>query len=173
MNAFEAYQIYISLKIHFSSRTYDFYKFNGKTRTSVTSFEKRGDKAFFYKLANKYSKSKLIDLFVANLVKDHNMWVGEFLDETSEEVYTEWQKKLESLSYFFSEECRGLLEWLEFRGLQFYDLFKVVGADHPIIVKMVAQQIISIETFIIFDTIFDFCKVLDRRLMICFGKIFH
>ena len=38
MTGFEVYQMYLSLKLHFTKDDYDFFKFNGKTRASQESF---------------------------------------------------------------------------------------------------------------------------------------
>ena len=41
MTAFESYKMYVALKLHFTTDSYDYFKFNGKTRVSETNFEKR------------------------------------------------------------------------------------------------------------------------------------
>ena len=55
MTGYEAFGLYESLKLHFSKDSYDFFKYNGKTNISVTSFENRKDKYHFYKLSRKYT----------------------------------------------------------------------------------------------------------------------
>ena len=42
--SYEAYQIYIGIKLHFDSATYDFFKYNGKTSVTPKSFFARKDK---------------------------------------------------------------------------------------------------------------------------------
>jgi hypothetical protein len=165
MSPYKAFEIYVAVKTHFNNPSFDFHKFNGKTRLTTNSFESRDDKSFFYRICKKYSRAKLIDLFVANFVDNPGMWIGDFLlDKSSEEIYAEWQKRIESLSYHFSEECTGLLEWMQTNGFEFNDLFRIKDFDHPIIVKMALQKVISLETFIILDRILDFGRVFDRRL---------
>jgi hypothetical protein len=163
MNSFEAYELYIAIKTHFTTK-YDFHLYQGKTTTSVSKFEARPDKYFFFKIAKKYSKAKLIDLFVANFVGNPDLWIGDLLDETSEEVYTQWQKRIECLTYHFSEECRELLGWTENKGYKFNDLFKVEDSDHPIIVKMCLQRVISLETFVILNQILNFGNNLNKEI---------
>ena len=41
MTAFESYKMYVALKLHFTTDSYDYFKFNGKTRVSETNFEKK------------------------------------------------------------------------------------------------------------------------------------
>ena len=58
---FAAFALYNALKIHFSSDSYDFFKYNGKTNVSKQSFTTRKDKYSFYKLSRKYSLEDLRD----------------------------------------------------------------------------------------------------------------
>lgn len=164
MNAFEAYETYLSIKQHFTQKSYDFHKYNGKVNTSVSRFESRPDRAFFYKISKKYPKDKLIDFFVANFVANPFSWIGDMMDDYSEEVYIDWKKKIESLTYYFSEECDAMLHWAEMNSYKFNDLFKINGSDHPIIVKMSLQRVLSFESFIILNRIFSFGQNFDRKM---------
>ncbi len=164
MNAFEAYETYLAVKAHFTQKTYDFHRYNGKVKTTVSAFESRRDKAFFYKLAKKYPLKRATDLYVANFIDNPNKWIGDLVSEEADEVYSEWRKRTETLTYCFSEECSGLLEWASVHSVKFNRLFTVTGDDHPVIVKMVLQHTISLETFIILDEILGFGERIDRRL---------
>jgi hypothetical protein len=163
MNAFEAYENYLAIKRHFTS-TYDFFKYNGKVNTSVAAFERRRDKFFFEKIAKKYSIAKSTDLFVSNFLVNPDQWIGDFFDDEVEEIYAEWQKKIESLSYHFSEECGALLFWAETNGFKFDELFRTKDGCHPIIVKMALQKVVSLETFIILNQLIGFLPNLDKEL---------
>lgn len=163
-NAFEAYELYLAVKAHFTRPTYDFHKFNGKVKTSVGAFERRTDQGIFRKIGRTHARSKLIDLYVANFVMDPDLWSGDFLEEVAEQNYTDWQKRVESLSYNFMEESDGLLNWLEQHDKKFNDLFRVCGQDHPIFLKMALQKVVSLETFIAYNHIFKFGKRFDQKL---------
>ena len=53
MNAYETYQQYLGLKLYFEGN-FDYFKYNGKTSASLTSFDKRKDKfKFIRKGSNK------------------------------------------------------------------------------------------------------------------------
>ena len=43
MTPFEVYTTYLAMKKHFTDQKYDFFKYNGKTRSSVGAFNKRRD----------------------------------------------------------------------------------------------------------------------------------
>ena len=68
MSPFETYQTYLSMKSHFTNRKYDFFKYGGKSRATVTSFNKRKDKYWFEKTSRKYSDKEIIDFLLANFV---------------------------------------------------------------------------------------------------------
>lgn len=164
MDAFDAYVLYIAVKTHFTSKKYDFHKNNGKVKVSVSSFESRSDRAFFYKISSHYSKAKLTDLFVANFVDNPSMWIGDFMAEEADMVYLNWQKRVESLSYLFQEESTDLLTWIQDNDLKLNDIFRVNQSDHPLIVKMALQKTITLETFIIMDKLFGFGTRVDSKL---------
>ena len=44
---FETYQSYLSMKSHFTNRKYDFFRYGGKSRTTIAYFNKRKDKYWF------------------------------------------------------------------------------------------------------------------------------
>ena len=46
---FAAFALYNALKLHFTSDSYDFIKYHGKTNVSTQTFMKRKDKYSFYK----------------------------------------------------------------------------------------------------------------------------
>jgi hypothetical protein len=85
MTGYETFGLYQALKLHFTQESYDFFKYNGKTNVSVTTFENRKDKYHFYKLSRRLAqKEDMIDFIVANLVEDEKTWVGSLLMQESE-----------------------------------------------------------------------------------------
>ena len=107
MTGYEAFSLYESLKLHFTKESYDFFKYNGKTKVSVQSFENRKDKYHFYKLSRKYpNKDTMIDFLVANFVENENIWIGQLLEEEAHLRYLSRQKVVQSLSYTFENDCK-------------------------------------------------------------------
>ena len=102
MTGYETFGLYQALKLHFTQESYDFFKYNGKTNVSVTTFDNRKDKYHFHKLSRRLSQREdMIDFIVANLVEDGNTWVGSLLTEDAEVNYRKHQKVLQSISYIF------------------------------------------------------------------------
>lgn len=139
MTPFEAYKMYCAVKSHFSSNSYDYFKYNGKIRADVTTFESRNDKYSFYKLSKHPDP---LSYLVANLSDNPNMWVGELFDQKCAERYAVYCKRKESLTYIFKNDIDKLLE-------NFDENFKVQSGDYPYLLKLLVQQKITKETFII------------------------
>ena len=62
MNEFDACQLYMALKLHFTTK-YDYFKYNGKTKFTVAQFNKRKDKyQALVRLSNHPTVSKTFTL---------------------------------------------------------------------------------------------------------------
>ena len=157
---YETYQTYLSLKSHFTNRKYDFFKYGGKSRATVSSFNKRKDKYWFEKTSRKYSNKEVVDFLLANFVSTdnpQNLWIGEIIN-SGERTYAEWMKRQKSLSYLFKEQSNELLSE---RKLE--ELFSC-SKGHPVILKRYLGGRTSLETLVIFNKIFDFVSIMDKRL---------
>jgi len=157
---FDTYKTYLSLKNHFTSKTYDYHKYCGKSRASVQSFYKRKDRFWFEKLARQKDDKEIENFFIANFVTcsdPQTLWIGEII-RNGETSYTSWQKKVQSLSYIFKEESKSLFS--EHKVDDVFDCSK----GHPIILKKFLSGKISIETLVIYDRIFLFGNNFDKKL---------
>ena len=161
MTGYEAFGFYEALKLHFSKDSYDFFKYNGKTNISVTSFENRKDKYHFYKLSRKFStKDDLINFIVANLVEKETLWVGDLLTEDAEIKYRQRQKVIQSLSYTFENDCLKVMENIHDPN----DLIKVNDGEYPVLLKTTLQKEIQIETLCILAKILGFLPMWDKKI---------
>ena len=161
VTAFECYQHYLSLKNHFTNPKYDFFKYGAKTRASVTSFNKRRDKYFFEKTSRKYSDKEVVDFLVSNFLaadNPQNIWIGEIIN-SGERTYAEWMKRQQSLSYLFKEQSEEL-----FSQTKLEDALNC-SKGHPPVLKKFLSGKISLETLVIYDIIFLFGNVFDKKLL--------
>ena len=157
---FETYQTYLSMKSHFTNKKYDFIKYGGKSKATMTSFNKRKDKYWFEKTSRKYSDQQITDFLLANFVttdNPKNLWIGEIIN-SGERTYAEWMKRQQSLTYLFKEQSRELLYEKSLESI--FDCSK----GHPMILKKYLGGKISLETFSIFEKIFSFKKDFDKKL---------
>ena len=72
--------------------------------------------------------------------------------------YTDWKKKVQSLSYVFKEEVNNL-----FSDKKVDDVFDC-SKGHPPILKSYLGGDTSLETMVICDRIFEYGKDFDKRL---------
>jgi len=154
---FDAYQLYLGIKLHFHSDSYNFITYNGKVKADINSFLKRKDKYHFGKLYKTY-KTELKDFFVANL-SQHDLWAGDLLNEESDRRYIEWKKKHQKLFYMFETEVSDLL-----RSKTIKQVIEVKNGQHPILLKEFMRKSISIETMCILDDIMGFLPTWSKLI---------
>ena len=157
---FETYQTYLSMKNHFTNRKYDFFTYGGKSRATMTSFNKRKDKYWFEKTSRKYSDQEITDFLLANFVTTdtpQNLWIGEIIN-SGEKTYADWMKRQQSLTYLFKEQSTELLS--EKKLEEVFNCSK----GHPIVLKKYLGGEISLETLTIMEKIFSFVKNFDTKL---------
>jgi hypothetical protein len=160
MSPFETYKTYLSMKSHFTNSKYDFFKYNGKIRATVGSFNRRKDKYFFERTSRKYSDKEIVDFLLSNFVATDtpsNLWIGEIIN-SGERTYAEWMKRQQSLTYLFKEQSN-----------EFFSETKLEDAlncskGHPPVLKRFLSGNLSIETLTIYARIFGFGKRFDDKL---------
>lgn len=161
MTGYEAFCLYQSIKLHFTSEKYDFSKYNGKTHVSVTSFENRKDKYHFYKLSRKYTnKDELVSFIVSNFVESDKTWVGSLLTEEAEMFHRKHQKYVQSVSYIFENECRKVFDGIDNPN----DVLKVTNGEYPILLRKYLQKEIQIETLCFLNSVLKFLPAWSRQI---------
>ena len=158
---FETYQTYLSMKSHFTNRKYDFFKYGGKSRATMTSFNKRKDKYWFEKTSRKYSDQQILDFLLSNFVttdNPQNLWIGEIIN-SGERNYAEWMRRQQSLTYLFKEQLGELLS-----NKNLNEVFDCSNRKHPIVLKRYLGGEISLETLTILEKVFSFAKNFDKKL---------
>lgn len=152
-DAFDLYVYYLALKRHFTSN-YDFFKYNGKVKANAMSFENRKDKFFFYRLT-KYPNPK--DHILANVVENPDVWIGDLLEDKAKDVYDQWLKIRESLSYTFRTDL-GKLDYDDPNK----DI--MTSGEHPNLLKLYMQGQFHIESLIILDGLMKIFSYWDKNI---------
>ena len=157
---YQTYQTYLSMKSHFTNPKFDFFKYGGKSRATMTSFNKRKDKYWFEKTSRKYSDEEVLNFLLANFVttdNPQNLWIGEIIN-SGERNYADWMRRKQSLTYLFKEQVERLISE---NGLeQVFDCSK----GHPPLLKKYLGGEISLETLTILEKVFSFVKNFDKKL---------
>ena len=148
MTGYDAFCTYLGLKLHFTRDSYDYFKFNGKTKSSVRVYENRKDRFFFDKLAKQKGKD-VFGFLVANFVERGDFWVGELFDDEAEQIFTDWKRRIQSLTMIFSEDIGKILKEMSSSDMHFDDIFISEAGMHPPLMRLVLRDDISIATYII------------------------
>jgi hypothetical protein len=158
---YQVYCEYLALKSHFSNEKYDYFKYNKKVRASLTSFNRRTDKYWFEKTSRKFKDEEIIDFLVSNFVQSESnsaIWIGSLINE-GEKVYSDWKRRQQSLTYLFKEQSEQLLSETKLE-----DAFSCLKGHPPILKKFLGGKI-SPEVLVIYDIIFQFGNVFDKKLL--------
>ena len=116
---------------------------------------KRKDKFQIAKIAKHQDPAGLI---IANLsVNPDIRWTGDIISNKGLDVYKLWQKRMESLSYTFSEEIKKL-------NPDFDSNFKVIDYQHPFAFRLFLGEHISLETLVILNELVNFYPHWDKYM---------
>ena len=159
MTGYEAFSIYNSLKLHFTSKSYDYFKYNGKSNISIEAFENRRDKYHFYKLSRQNEKEDYIEFLVSNFLIKENLWAGDLLQEEAVIAYKQRMATIQSLGYKFQNDCQKLKDVVESPN----ELL-ITHGDYPKLLVMVLQKDIHLESLVIMNSIMNFLPMWDKRI---------
>ena len=158
---FETYRTYLSMKSHFTNPKFDFFKYGGKSRATMASFNKRKDKYWFEKTSRKYSDEQILNFLLANFVttdNPQNLWIGEIIN-SGERNYADWMRRKQSLTYLFKEQSSELLS-----NNDLNEVFDCSKNRHPVVLKKYLGGEISLETLTILEKVFSFVSKFDKKL---------
>lgn len=162
MTPFEAYVTFLCVKHHFTKLNYDVFKYNWKTRASLDSFNKRKDKYFFERISRKKTDQEIKDFYISNFVESENpngVYIPDLMAD-GEIVYSNWRRKLQSLSYSFKVELEVFVSHQDLNKFM-----ECEDGQHSLLIKKYLQKAISLETLVIVDKILNFVQRYDRILM--------
>ena len=149
MTGYELYSLYQAVKLHFTSDKYDFFKYHGKTRTTVESFERRKDKYMFHKLSRKVNDAEAVEFLVANFIMDVHNWSRSLIQDGAKENHVQWQKRMQSLSYTFEQDIVKILEEGDINAVM-----KIPeDGSYPTVLTMVMRGEVSMETLAILNSL--------------------
>ena len=157
MEAYDAYRLYLGLKLHFQDDKYNFMRFNGGVRSSPESFFKRKDRWFFEKLIRRYKGEQVKEFFISNFITGDKY--GGLHTEEADIIYTDWKKRMQSVTYNFKNDIKVLIESVE----HFDELFQK-DEQYPVILLKLYQGEIQLETFLILNQMLNFFPQFDKEL---------
>lgn len=157
MNSYQLYNLHLALRQHFTS-DYDYFKYNGKVKTTIESFEKNRNKRIYQALV-KHSEPH--NLLLSNMIDNPLKWIGEVNSDEGEEIWLKWCKRTQSLFYNFQNELQYLEE-------SFNSNFGFTCDGKPItplIIQLYLRNAISLETLTILLDLTKANKVYNKALV--------
>jgi hypothetical protein len=164
LTALDAYKTFQALKLHFTSESFDFHKYHGKTKIDPSSFMAKKDKLYYYKIAKKIKQEDFQEYVLANLIENENIWIKDLLEEDSEVAFQRYRKRIQSLSYVFEQDIIKAFTECRQRNIDASNLMVVNNGDHPYILKFYWTKVISLETLIILDMILDLVPIWNQNI---------
>ena len=161
---FDVYKTYLAVKLHFTTDTYDYYKYGGKVNTKLDTFTKRKDRYFFHKLSTRYAETDILDFFVANFLSDSKRWIGNLLANDGKDVYLDYKKRKEAFAYHFKQDCGNIASDFSRRNISFDDGFIPIRGQHPRLLRLLIQRKISYQTTIVLNHYLGFTKNWDKEI---------
>ena len=157
INGYGCYLKYLSIKAHFLNEKYDYFKYQGRIKANISSFNKRPDRFFFEKLARTLKTEEAIErYFVSNFVYGTSLWIGDAITENANNNYLKWIGRIESIQYSFKKDLDNIISKAEKNECSIQELFESSGGQHPVILKMFLKKELIIESVIILNTFLDF-----------------
>ena len=154
VDPYEVYIKYLALKSHFSDLNYDYFKYNGKVKAWRSTFDTRKDKYFFYKLSKKKDP---IEYLVANFIGSNDFYIGNIRADESDQIYMDYKKRKESLSYVFKSDLSKMKE-------SFNDNIVVPDNEHPYLLRLYMRGDISLETLTLINKCVNIFDYWDKEL---------
>lgn len=156
MTGYQTYQIYQSLKLHFTS-DYDAVKYNFKTAVRQDTFERRRDRYFFEKLSRRFNREKLIHYFTSNLIQNPSVWIGDMTDE----IYNAYIARYDKLTYMLSQDMKLMSD----KGYSFDELCTTSdnSSSNPFLESLRSGEI-QLESVVLVDIMVNFLSRLKSDL---------
>ena len=160
VDPFDVYKIYLALKLHFTTESYDVTKYKYAAKGKRETFLKRKDLPVLRTLARDFRRQEIIDILVANFVSG-DRWGGMF-DVEAMETHKRWKANKERLSYTFEQDLLSIQSRMELDNVE----DATVDEQHPLILKMLLGKYIALETVVILNKGLDFIDDYNNDLIL-------
>ena len=161
---YDVFKVYLGVKLHFTTKTYDYVKYEGKVNCKLETFTKRNDRYFFHKLSKQYGQTDILDFFVANFASDSKGWIGNLLQRDGKDVYLDYKKRKEAFGYHFRNDCVRIADDFNANNIRFDDGFLCHNGQHPRLLRLHLQKRASKQTLIVLDQILSFSKNWSKEI---------
>ncbi len=160
---YETYKTYCAVKAHFTG-TFDMRKYKATTRQTFASFEKRNDKFFFNKLAERYTLRHNYMIFVHNFLDNTDKSVFDLMDQDAIDVYNRRNGSVINALNNYRNDCKQIFEYIDHHNISLNEFFTGVNGSPSVILQMIIRKFISIESFMILDSFLDVINIINNSV---------
>lgn len=154
LTGYDVFYEYQALKLHFNGN-YDYMKYNGKTRTTQETYNKRKDKYWFGKVARKHRNIEEIQkLLISNFANNPKVYIINLDDK----LLSEMNKIHSNLEYHIKNEIDYILD----NELKLSEVFVTKDKGFPLILESYFAEEISKETLIFLLTYVNIYDKIDK-----------
>lgn len=168
---FSAWVVYQGIYAHFT-RDYDYFKFNGKGNwSSIDSMQRSFSKQ---ELNGNFSSQRKIFKDIGNEFTNKEALIYFYLSQFTNgityptyfdsDLYDEYIERMNNFDFTVKRDTMEIKRYMDKFEVEFDDIFKVDGINHPVILKLGLSKTISLETTAVLDMILGFVDNIDRTL---------
>lgn len=154
MNSFEVYKLYTALRLHFTSKKYDFFEYEGAINRSPASFDKlkEHEKRLFLEVSRmREPKTYLVGNFLFN--------PSNYIRDFSDKYYIDYRKFVVNGEYIFKEELGKLKKPLSTN-------FSIDGSSEiPYILVLMMEENISLYTACVFERLINWTNKVENEFV--------
>jgi hypothetical protein len=158
MSAFDTYRTYLAMNQHFTRKSYDYFKYNGKVKVSENTFLARKDRYFFEKASRKFKRDEFTQFLLANYTSGTEHWIGNLWSVENLMRMKKWKKRIDSLTYTFKEDMLSIND----KEDKLDNVLKGNDGKHPLLYRLFLRNKVSLETMVILDDLVGYSKLWKR-----------
>jgi hypothetical protein len=152
MNGYDVFQTYQAVRLHFVNDKFDYFAYNGKSKTSPEIFNARKDKYTFHKVARLFEEEELPYFFAVNFLKrGGKAWIAGMLQEEAFDVFKKWKGWQERRIENLNKDLKKL------KG-KFEEMVQCKDGQFPELLNFVLQEEIDYDSLVILD---HYMKLID------------
>lgn len=153
MDEYTLFKTYISLKNHFTTESYDFIKYSGKTNVKESSFRKRQDISLFCKLAQWLPESKAVPFLLSHFIELSSFTIHYVFENPikSQKIFDAWKTRTSNILDVYQSDIRTIAKE---SACSWKNCIQQTDSDYPLLFKLVMANKISPETYSLLDDLF-------------------
>jgi len=161
----EVKESYQAIKLHFSSKNYNYKKYNGKVKK-----QNFNDIIPYALIAKGKYKTDFPDFFIPGLFQNPKINIEYFLTDDYNALWKYWTSYQKAPKYFFERELEEIKNYLEKKNNGFNEIFKIEENTLPMIYKFIIKNEVSPQTVLYIDQVLNFINPLESKIS---EKIFY